>query len=48
MSRTKRVEQLAHIAVLNLKKEGGGPRTIGKELKRAVQEQREEIREEIQ
>lgn len=47
MSRTKRVEQLAHIAVLNLKKEGGGPRTIGKELKRAVQEQREEIREEI-
>lgn len=48
MSRTRRMEQLTRIAVLNLKKEGGGPRTIGAELERAVKEQQQEIRKEIQ
>lgn len=47
MSRAKRIEQLTRIAVLNLKKEGGGPRTIGAELEQAVKEQQQEIREEI-
>ena len=47
MSATKRVEQLKRIAVMNLKKEGGGSRTSGNELLEAVQTQKELIYEEI-
>ena len=47
MSEKQRVEQLRRIAVMNLKKEGGGSRTIGNELLTAVREQRELIYEEI-
>lgn len=47
MSREKRVEQLRRIAVMNLKKEGGGSRTDGNKLLEAVKTQREQIYEEI-
>lgn len=47
MSRENRVEQLRRIAVMNLKKEGGGSRTNGNELLEAVKTQREQIYEEI-
>lgn len=43
----KRVEQLKRIAVMNLKKEGGGSRTDESVLQHAVQAQREFILEEI-
>lgn len=48
MTEPRRVEQLRRIAVLNLKKEGGGSRTSGKELAQAVCSQREEILTEIE
>ena len=47
MSRETRVEQLRRIAVMNLKKEGGGSRTDGNALLEAVKEQRIKIYEEI-
>ena len=47
MSEKRRVEQLKRIAVMNLKKEGGGSRAIGDELLKAVKEQRDLIYEEI-
>ena len=47
MSPEKRVPQLARVAAMNLKKEGGGSRTDGQELLEAVQTQRKMIFEEI-
>ena len=47
MSEKKRVEQVKRIAVMNLKKEGGGNRTIGDELLESVKAQRDLIYEEI-
>lgn len=47
MSKEKRIAQLKRIAVLNLKKEGGGSRTDGNELLDAVKSQRDRIFEEI-
>ena len=47
MSKWKRVEQMHRIAAMNLKKEGGGPRTVGGELQEAVESQRDLIWEEI-
>lgn len=47
MSTDKRVEQVKHIAVMNLKKEGGNSRTAGNELLESVQSQHEKIFSEI-
>lgn len=47
MSSQKRAEQLSRIAVMNLKKEGGGSRSNGTELARAVFEHRKYIFREI-
>ena len=47
MSQEKRIEQLKRIAVLNLKKEGGRSRIIGKELLKAVESQHNFIYDEI-
>lgn len=47
ISRDERASQLSRIAVMNLKKEGGGSRVDGKKLSKAVKEQRELIYEEI-
>jgi len=47
MSVEKRVAQLKRIAVMNLKKEGGGSRAVGNELMEAVRAQHKMIHEEI-
>lgn len=47
MNTSQRVEQLRHIAVLNLKKEGGVSRAHGDELLEAVKTQHDLILEEI-
>lgn len=47
MSQSKRKEQLRRIAVMNIKKEGGGKRSNGKELLDAVRSQKEQIETEI-
>ena len=47
MSRQKRAEQMSRVAVINLKKEGGGARTNGKKLLKAVQEHKTYIRDEL-
>jgi hypothetical protein len=47
MSRDQRIEQLKRIAVLNLKKEGGGNRTNGAELLDVVKTQKDFIYEEL-
>ena len=47
MPKEERVRQISRVAVMNLKKEGGGSRTDGHELERAVEEQCDLIREEI-
>lgn len=47
MSTAKRIAQLERVAVMNLKKEGGGPRTNRAELDAAVQKQALLIRQEI-
>ena len=47
MSEPKRVEQLRRIAVMNLKKEGGGNRTDGGELSAAVEADKKLILREI-
>lgn len=48
MSNQKRAAQLRRVAVMNLKKEGGGSRAKGNELEAAVSAQKELILEEIQ
>ncbi len=47
MSTAKRVAQLKRVAVMNVKKEGGGHRAISSELEAAVREQASLIRQEI-
>ncbi len=47
MSSTKRIDQLRRVAVMNVKKEGGGHRAVGAEIEAAVQEQAALIRQEI-
>ena len=47
MSKEKRIEQLRRVAVMNLKKEGGTSRAVGKDLLEAVKKHRDLIYEEI-
>lgn len=47
MSSTKRVEQLKRIAVMNLKKQGGGSRTSAEALEEAVKAQHENIYQQL-
>lgn len=47
MRKDKRIEQLCRIAAINLKKDGGGSRTNGEELKHAVETYKEMTYEEI-
>ena len=47
MSPQKRIEQISRVAVMNIKKEGGGARSEGKELVSYAKEQKELILEQI-
>lgn len=47
MSPKKRIEQISRVAVINIKKEGGGPRSEGKKLISYAEDQKELILEQI-
>ncbi len=47
MPAARRAAQLKRVAVINVKKEGGGPRAVGSELEKAVREQAPLLRREI-
>ena len=47
MPKEERIRQISRVAVMNLKKEGGGSRTDGRALEQAVEDQCDLIREEI-